>query len=147
MKHDANAFREGLKAFLENHGYKLDNIYNGDETSLFWKHFPTKTFGEKTIFYECGVISLKPKARDDATRIAKGGIEESDFEEELLNSNNNKDSDEESPNFPPPSLDEVLPSILQICRWSRGSKIVTVEENRSLDSLMEKMVKLKINIL
>ncbi|KAJ8934484.1 hypothetical protein NQ318_016486 [Aromia moschata] len=41
---DANAFREGLKAFLENHGYKLNNIYNGDETSLFWKHFPTKTF-------------------------------------------------------------------------------------------------------
>ncbi|KAJ8945653.1 hypothetical protein NQ318_012371 [Aromia moschata] len=41
---DANAFREGLKAFFENHGYKLDNIYNGDETSLFWKHFPTKTF-------------------------------------------------------------------------------------------------------
>ncbi|KAJ8950690.1 hypothetical protein NQ318_012770 [Aromia moschata] len=40
----ASAFREGLKAFLENHGYKLDNIYNGDETSLFWKHFPTKTF-------------------------------------------------------------------------------------------------------
>ncbi|KAJ8962242.1 hypothetical protein NQ318_018214 [Aromia moschata] len=37
-------FREGLKAFLENHGYKLYNIYNGDETSLFWKHFPTKTF-------------------------------------------------------------------------------------------------------
>ncbi|KAJ8937681.1 hypothetical protein NQ318_002828 [Aromia moschata] len=29
---DANAFREGLKAFIENHGYKLDNIYNGDET-------------------------------------------------------------------------------------------------------------------
>ncbi|KAJ8961705.1 hypothetical protein NQ318_021305 [Aromia moschata] len=29
---DANAFREGLKAYLENHGYKLDNIYNGDET-------------------------------------------------------------------------------------------------------------------
>ncbi|KAJ8952004.1 hypothetical protein NQ318_023444 [Aromia moschata] len=71
--------------------------------------------------------------------IAKGGIEESDSEEELLNSNNNKDSDEESPNFPPPSLDEVLPSILQIRRWSRGNKIVTVEENRSLDSLMEKM--------
>ncbi|KAJ8934431.1 hypothetical protein NQ318_017132 [Aromia moschata] len=41
---DANVFREGLKAFLENHGYKLDNIFNGDETSLFWKHFPTKTF-------------------------------------------------------------------------------------------------------
>ncbi|KAJ8947937.1 hypothetical protein NQ318_020838 [Aromia moschata] len=41
---DANAFREGLKAFLENHGYKLDYIYNGDETSLFWKHLPTKTF-------------------------------------------------------------------------------------------------------
>ncbi|KAJ8954841.1 hypothetical protein NQ318_023402, partial [Aromia moschata] len=68
-----------------------------------------------------------------------GGVEESDSEEELLNSNNNKDSDEESPNFPPPSLDEVLPSILQIRRWSRGNKIVTVEENRSLDSLMEKM--------
>ncbi|KAJ8943172.1 hypothetical protein NQ318_008036 [Aromia moschata] len=41
---DASAFRGGLKAFLENHGYKLDNIYNGDETSLFWKHVPTKTF-------------------------------------------------------------------------------------------------------
>ncbi|KAJ8961581.1 hypothetical protein NQ318_014833 [Aromia moschata] len=41
---DASTFREGLKAFLENHGFKLDNIYNGDETSLFWKHFPTKTF-------------------------------------------------------------------------------------------------------
>ncbi|KAJ8955872.1 hypothetical protein NQ318_005420 [Aromia moschata] len=37
---DASACREGLKAFLENHGYKLDNIYNGDETSLFRKHFP-----------------------------------------------------------------------------------------------------------
>ncbi|KAJ8940298.1 hypothetical protein NQ318_000120 [Aromia moschata] len=36
-------FERGLKAFLANHGYKLDNIYNGDETSLFWKHFPTKT--------------------------------------------------------------------------------------------------------
>ncbi|KAJ8961834.1 hypothetical protein NQ318_021449 [Aromia moschata] len=79
--------------------------------------------------------------------IAKGGIEESDSEEELLNSNNNKDSDEESPNLPPPSLDEVFPSILQIRRWSRGNKIVTVEENRSLDSLIEKMVQLKINIL
>ncbi|KAJ8955126.1 hypothetical protein NQ318_009019 [Aromia moschata] len=78
--------------------------------------------------------------------IAKGGIEESDSEEELLNSNNNKDSDEESPNFPPPSLDEVLPSTLQIRRWSRGNKIVTVEENRSVDSLMEKMVQLKIDI-
>ncbi|KAJ8941120.1 hypothetical protein NQ318_007702 [Aromia moschata] len=66
---------------------------------------------------------------------------------QLLNSNNNKDSDEESPNFPPPSLDEVLPSILQIRCWSRGNKIVTVEENRSLDSLMEKMLQLKINIL
>ncbi|KAJ8952262.1 hypothetical protein NQ318_007423 [Aromia moschata] len=41
---DASAFREGLKAFFENHGYKLDNIYNGDETALFWKHFPIKTF-------------------------------------------------------------------------------------------------------
>ncbi|KAJ8954358.1 hypothetical protein NQ318_011030 [Aromia moschata] len=41
---DTSAFREGLKAFLENHGYKLDIIYNGDETALFLKHFPTKTF-------------------------------------------------------------------------------------------------------
>ncbi|KAJ8958241.1 hypothetical protein NQ318_017384 [Aromia moschata] len=38
--------------------------------------------------------------------IAKGAIEGSDYEEELLNSNYNKDSDEESPNLPPPSLDE-----------------------------------------
>ncbi|KAJ8946434.1 hypothetical protein NQ318_014421 [Aromia moschata] len=267
---DANAFREGLKAFLENHGYKLDNIYNGDETS-FWKHFPTKTFIHpnldvlvqclapahpsstelneidpqffvvylapnvtsliqpvdqgvisalkrryKTMFLNellakefeekgsvdefikkwnvrdcfhllqnawdsvtidtlnnswknllqlnlagplqtqtvallevirripgCGEMSLKEvenwmdkdqyeppyKVFNDSQliEIAKGGIEESDSEEELLNSNNNKDSDEESPNFPPPSLDEVLPSILQIRHWSRGNKIVTVE--------------------
>ncbi|KAJ8950461.1 hypothetical protein NQ318_010339 [Aromia moschata] len=61
----------------------------------------------------------------------------------LLNSNSNTDSDEESPNLPPPSLDEVLQSILQIRRWSRGNKIVTVKENRSLDSLMEKILQLK----
>ncbi|KAJ8957200.1 hypothetical protein NQ318_007762 [Aromia moschata] len=332
---DADAFRGRLKAFLENHGYKLDNIYNGDETSLFWKHFPTKNFvcrneteapgrkaskdcvtiqvcsnasgthkipltiigksehprclksvstafvyraqkkvgwiatfsliGTRMCSYPafilildnapahpsstelneidltysadgsgpkefeekgsvdefikkwnlrdcfhllqnawdsvtidtlknlwknllqlhlagpvqtqtvagllevirripgCGEMSLKEvenwidkdqyeppyKVFNDSQliEIAKGGIEEGDSEEELLNSNNNKDSDEESPNFPPPSLDEVLPSILQIRRWSRGNKIVTVEENHSLDSLMENMVQLKINIL
>ncbi|KAJ8945943.1 hypothetical protein NQ318_016771 [Aromia moschata] len=68
------------------------------------------------------------------------------FREELnalLNSNNNRDSDEESPNLPPPSLDEVLQSILQIRHWSRGKKIVTVKENRSLDNLMEKILQLK----
>ncbi|KAJ8941121.1 hypothetical protein NQ318_007703, partial [Aromia moschata] len=45
---DASVFREGLKAFLENHGYKLDNTYNGDETSLFWKHFPKLLCGKET---------------------------------------------------------------------------------------------------
>ncbi|KAJ8934972.1 hypothetical protein NQ318_017679 [Aromia moschata] len=123
---DASAFREGLKAFLENHGYKeVENWIDKDQYEP-----PYKVFNDSQLI-----------------EIAKGGIEESDSEEELLNSNNNKDSDEESPNFPPPPLDEVLPSILQIRRWSRGNKIVTVEENRSLDSLMEKMVQLKINIL
>ncbi|KAJ8958135.1 hypothetical protein NQ318_006072 [Aromia moschata] len=136
-KDDASAFRERLlKAFLENHGYKLDNTYNGDETSLFWKHFPTKTFvcrneteaqGRKaskdrvTIQLHlagpvqtqtvagllgvirripgCGEMSLKEvenwidkdqyeppyKVFNDSQliEIAKGGIEESDSEEEF----------------------------------------------------------------
>ncbi|KAJ8961835.1 hypothetical protein NQ318_021450 [Aromia moschata] len=43
-ENDPNAFRDGLKAFLENHGYKLDNIYNVDETRYFVNIFPTKTF-------------------------------------------------------------------------------------------------------
>ncbi|KAJ8937626.1 hypothetical protein NQ318_003743 [Aromia moschata] len=49
---DASAFREGLKAFLENHGYKLDNIYNGDETSLFWKHFPKLLYVETKLKHQ-----------------------------------------------------------------------------------------------
>ncbi|KAJ8958647.1 hypothetical protein NQ318_016372 [Aromia moschata] len=36
--------RQCVSRGVKDHGYKLDNIYNGHETSLFWKHFPTKTF-------------------------------------------------------------------------------------------------------
>ncbi|KAJ8935326.1 hypothetical protein NQ318_004488 [Aromia moschata] len=107
-----------LLVLTNNPIHKIDSHAFSGLTNVERLSFPS------VILYEvCKLsnetVNIAPDLATLRRRDLEGrGIEESDSEEELLNSNNNKDSDEESPNFPPPWLDEALPSILQIRRWS-----------------------------
>lgn len=43
----AAAFPEELKKFIEEKGYPPEQIFNCDETGLFWKKMPNRTFIHK----------------------------------------------------------------------------------------------------
>ena len=41
---EAKSFPYELSKIINEKGYKLEQIFNVDETALFWKKVPTKTF-------------------------------------------------------------------------------------------------------
>ena len=42
-KEEANKFAHSFKNLIESEGYTLDQIYNADESGLYWKALPNKT--------------------------------------------------------------------------------------------------------
>ncbi|XP_042218679.1 tigger transposable element-derived protein 1-like, partial [Homarus americanus] len=55
----ARAFPPTVKKFIQEEGYTLDQIFNLDETGLYWKNMPTRTYISKTEAHAPGFKAAK----------------------------------------------------------------------------------------
>ncbi|XP_067128657.1 jerky protein homolog-like [Centruroides vittatus] len=55
----AEYLKKSFKNIIDKDGYKKTNVYNADETGLYWKKMPTKTLVSKNEMSACGFKASK----------------------------------------------------------------------------------------
>jgi hypothetical protein len=58
-KEAAKAYPEHLKKIIEENGYFPGQVFNADETGLFWKKMPNRTFISKSERHAAASKQLK----------------------------------------------------------------------------------------
>lgn len=55
-KISADQFLPVIEDIIKNGGYSMDQVFNADETGLFWKRSPSRTFMTKSQLTSSGII-------------------------------------------------------------------------------------------